>query len=165
MSRAFVKEPDGDQAELDPPERPQSPHTNYVTPQGFEHLQRRVRELGAEREALQGRDDLYSQQQLKYLERDLRYYAERVKRAVVVEPETQPDDRVHFGAAVDVEDEEGQQSRFAIVGEDEADAAAGRISWLSPLAKALLNARAGDTVTWKRPAGDKELEILAIHKG
>lgn len=160
MSRAFVKEMD-EQAE-NPPERPQSPHTNYVTPQGFAALEAQVRELSAQRDALAGREDLDSQQQIKNVERDLHYYAERVKRAVLVRPETQPHDKVHFGAAVEVEDEAGERSRFVIVGEDEADAAQGKISWVSPLARALLNAGVGDLVTWHRPVGDKPLEIIAI---
>jgi transcription elongation factor GreB len=162
MSRAFVKELDGSQADNDLPERPQSPHTNYVTPEGLEQLQERVRELSAQRNALSDQDDLGSQQQLKYVMRDLHFYTERIRRAVVVRPETQPDDRVHFGATVEVEDAEGQRLTFKLVGEDEADAAQGKISWVSPLAKALLNARVGDMVTWKRPAGDKELEVIAI---
>jgi transcription elongation GreA/GreB family factor len=160
MSRAFVKEMD-EQAE-NPPERPQSPHTNYVTPQGFAALEAQVRELSAQRDTLAGREDLDSQQQIKNVERDLHYYAERVKRAVLVRPETQPHDKVHFGAAVEVEDEAGERSRFVIVGEDEADAAQGKISWVSPLARALLNAGVGDVVTWHRPVGDKPLEIIAI---
>lgn len=161
MSRAFVKELD-EQADDALPERPQSPHTNYVTPAGLEQLQERVRELSLLRDSLVGREDLGSQQQLKHVERDLHYFGERVKRAVLVRPETQPDDKVHFGAAVEVEDAEGERLRFRIVGEDEADATQGKISWVSPLAKALLNATVGDRVTWKRPAGDKELEIIAI---
>jgi transcription elongation factor GreB len=162
MSRAFVKELD-DQADS-APERPQSPHTNYVTPRGLSQLEERVRELSTLRDSLAGKEDLGSQQQIKNVERDLHYFAERVTRAVLVRPETQPDDKVHFGAAVEVEDAGGERLHFEIVGEDEADAAQGKISWVSPLAKALLNAKVGDLVTWKRPAGDKELEILAIAK-
>lgn len=160
VSRAFVKEVDGLEEAL--PERPQSVHTNYVTPRGLAQLQERVRELSALKSALDGKEDLDSRQQIKRVERDLHYYAERVARAVPVRPETQADDKVHFGAMVEVEDEDGQRQRFVIVGEDEADAAQGRISWVSPLAKALLNARCGDSVVWRRPLGDKQLEILAI---
>lgn len=165
MSRAFVKELDGNEADTGLLERPQSPHTNYVTPRGLESLQEHVRELSAMRDVLAGRDDLGSQQQIKHVERNLHYYAERIKRAVVVRPDTQPEDRIHFGAAVEVEDVEHRRQKFIIVGEDEADAASGKISWVSPLARALLNARVGDWVTWKRPAGDKELEIVSISKG
>ena len=164
MSRAFVKELD-ELADSAGPGRPQSPHTNYVRPQGLRQLETRVRELIAEHDRLAGREDLGSQQDKSHLERDIAYYAERIKRAVLVDPETQPLGKVHFGAAVEVEDEKGERLNFVIVGEDEADASQGKISWVSPLAKALLNAEVGDVVTWQRPAGDKELEIIAIRRG
>lgn len=163
MSRAFVKETDGDELDDGAPERPVSPHPNYVTPAGLVQLQAKVAELSAERQRLQGDESVGAKQQLRHVERELRYYDERVVSAIPVDPATQSGDRVHFGAAVDLEDEAGDALRYTIVGEDEADAAHGKISWVSPLAKALLNAEAGDTVTWKRPAGDKELHILAIH--
>jgi len=164
MSRAFIKEPDGDQVDHDPPERSQSSHTNYVTPYGLKQLQQRVQELIAVRDSLTGKQDLGIQQQLKHVKRDLHYYAERVKRAVAVRPEAQPDDRVHFGASVEVEDMEGQCFHYLIVGEDEADPDLAKISWVSPLARALLGACIGDIVRWRRPAGDKELKITSITK-
>lgn len=163
MSRAFVKEADGDHAD-NLPERPHSPHTNYVTPAGFRLLQQRLRDLMERKTLLAGNDDMAAQQQLKQVGRDLRYYEERVERAVVVRPETQPDDKVHFGATVEVRDAQGQVESFTIVGEDEADAARGKISWVSPLAAALMDAVVGDVVCWKRPVGDKDLEVLAIRK-
>ena len=164
MSRAFIKEQDGDQADHDPPERPQSSHTNYVTPHGLKQLQQRVQELIALRDSLTRKQDLGDQQRLQYVKRDLRYYEERIKRAVAVRPEEQPDDRVHFGASVEVEDMEGKRFRYLIVGEDEADPDLGKISWVSPLARALLGAGIGDIVKWRRPAGDKELKITSISK-
>ncbi|MGX2041571.1 GreA/GreB family elongation factor [Methylocaldum sp. MU1018] len=165
MSRAFVKEPDGEQAGDDLPERPRSSYTNYVTPKGLAQLQEKVRALSAQRDALAGNDDLGARQQLKQVERDLHYYEERVQSAVVVSPEAQTDDKVRFGSTVDVLDSDGRTLRFTIVGEDEADAAQEKISWMSPLARALLEAQVGDVVTWKRPVGDKELEVVAIRKG
>lgn len=163
MSRAFVKESDSEAADS-LPERPQSPHTNYVTPAGLSRLQQAVRELMERKARLAGEADMSAQQQIKQVERDLRYFEERVERAVLVEPASQPDERVHFGATVELLDGQGLKTRFTIVGEDEADAAEGKVSWVSPLANALMDAQVGDMVTWKRPAGDKELEILAIHK-
>ena len=74
----------------------------------------------------------------------------------------QPLDEVHFGARVTIRDEQGKDHTFQIVGDDEADVAAGRISWASPLAKAMMGARVGDTVKWQRPAGPSEVEIVAI---
>ena len=163
MSRAFVKELD-DQGDNAVPLRRQSPHINYVTPRGLGQLEDKVRDLAEARQALVGMEDLSSQQTLRELERDLAYFNERVKRAVLVEPEAQPLDRVHFGALVEAEDKEGERLNFMIVGEDEADATQGRISWVSPLANALMNARVGDVVSWKRPVGDKELEVLSIRR-
>jgi transcription elongation GreA/GreB family factor len=163
MSRAFVKETDGEALDEGAPERPVSPHPNYVTPAGLAQLQARVAELSAERQRLLGDESVAAKQQLRHVERELRYYDERVVSAIPVDPAAQPGDRVHFGTTVELEDEAGNVLRYAIVGEDEADAAHGKISWVSPLARALLNAEAGETVTWKRPAGDKELHILAIH--
>ncbi|BBA34585.1 transcription elongation factor [Methylocaldum marinum] len=165
MSRAFVKEPDGEEIGGGLPERPRSSYTNYVTPQGLAQLQSRVRELSSERDALDGNDDLGARQQLKQVERDLHYYEERVQSAVVVQPDAQADDKVRFGSTVEVLDSDGQSLRFTIVGEDEADASHEKISWMSPLARALLEAQVGDVVTWKRPVGDKELEVVAIRKG
>jgi transcription elongation factor GreB len=165
MSRAFVKEPDGEPIGDGLPERPRSSYTNYVTPQGLAQLQLRVRELSSQREALEGNDDLGARQQLKQVERDLHYYEERVQSAVVVKPDAQVDDKVRFGSTVEVVDSDGQSLRFTIVGEDEADASHEKISWISPLARALLEAQVGDVVTWKRPVGDKELEVVAIRKG
>lgn len=164
MSRAFVKELD-DLADGAGPERPQSPHTNYVTPQGLRQLEAQVRALLAEHDRLQGHEDLGSQQARAGLDRDIAYYAERVKRAVLVDPEAQALDQVHFGARVAVEDESGARSVFVIVGEDEAQASQGTISWVSPLAGALLNAEVGDVVVWRRPLGDKTLKIISIGKG
>jgi transcription elongation GreA/GreB family factor len=96
------------------------------------------------------------------VERDLRYFQDRLESAILVNPDIQPADRVHFGATVHVVDEQENRHVFQIVGEDEADVAHGKISWFSPLSKALLDARVGDVVTWRRPAGDMELEVVAI---
>lgn len=163
MSRAFVKELD-DQAESQLPERPQSPHTNYITPEGFLNLQEQVRHYSQLQKELSSNDDLAGIQQLRQIERDLHYFQERVRRAVVVKSDSQTQDKVHFGATVEVEDAAGQRNQLTIVGEDETNAAAGKISWVSPLASALLDCEVGETVIWKRPAGDKELTIIAIHQ-
>ena len=79
-----------------------------------------------------------------------------------MDPSKEPQDEVHFGATVQARTRTGNVHRFTIVGEDEADVATGKVSWLSPLAKALIGARVGDTVKWRRPAGEVELEILEI---
>ena len=164
MSRAFVKEADGDGVG-DLPERPVSRHPNYVTPAGLRFLRERVRALQAQRDALAGHEDMAERQRAKAVERDLRYFEGRASTALLVDPSAGADGHVHFGATVDVRDADGGVFSFAIVGEDEADAAAGKISWISPLARALLDAEAGDKVVWRRPAGDKELTVVAVRKG
>ncbi len=167
MSRAFVKESDGDQPGDELPERPQSPHPNYVTTAGLKALERQLEKLQAERRELHektrgGDPALLDREHLKTVERDLRYLQERVERAIPIDPATQPADRVGFSATVDTIDENDEKRRFAIVGEDEADPKSGKISWVSPLARALTGAKVGDSALWKRPAGDLTLEIEAI---
>jgi transcription elongation factor GreB len=162
MSRAFVKEPDGDQVIDEIPERVQSPHVNYVTPVGLRQLQENVESMIARRKSFAGVTSAENKKQLMHIDRDLRYYEERIRRAVLIDPADRPKDEVHFGAVVEVETPEGRRMTFAIVGEDEADAAQGKISWVSPLAQAVAEARVGDSVAWKRPAGEVELTIVAI---
>ena len=162
MSRAFVKESEENGRAERLPDRPQSPHTNYVTLAGLRDLQTRVALLTERRNQLLQQETLQSRQDLGVVERELRYYEGRLKRAVPVSPQTTGKGEVRFGDTVTVRDSSGCERRFTIVGEDEADAQRGRISWVSPLSRALLKARIGDCVVWRRPAGDEELEILAV---
>jgi transcription elongation factor GreB len=164
MSRAFTKESTDDLLAGELPERPVPAHANYVTPEGREQLQSRVRALQEmhERLAVQSRDDSEAKQKLREIERDQRYFKSRLERAAVVNPADQPRDEVRFGAAVTILDENDKKHRFTIVGDDEADVAGGKISWASPLARAMIGARVGDTVKWHRPAGEAEVEIVAI---
>jgi transcription elongation GreA/GreB family factor len=165
MSRAFVKESDDDLSAGELPERPVAAHANYVTPQGLEQLQARVRELQEQHEQLAPRvaEDSIAKQKQREIERDMRYFIAQLDRAIVVDPAGQPRDEVHFGATVSIIDEQGAEHRFSLVGEDEADVSAGKISWASPLARAMMGARVGDSVMWRRPAGDTEVEIAAIN--
>ncbi len=162
MSRAFVKEADDEQSAGALPERPLSDHPNYVTPRGLELLQARLKELQAARDRLKAEDESMAKQKLAEVKRDIRYYQGQLERAQPVDPAGQPRDEVHFGAAVTILDEDGKRHAFHIVGDDEADVASGRISWASPLAKALMGATVGDTVKWQRQAGASEVEIVAI---
>ena len=164
MSRAFVKESDDDLVAGELPERPLPTHANYVTPQGLEQLQARVRELQEQHEQLasRARDDSQAKQKLREVERDQRYFNAQLEHAIVVDPAGQPRDEVRFGALVMIVDEDGKDHRFSIVGDDEADVAAGKISWDSPLAKAMIGSKVGDVVKWRRPAGDTEVEIAEI---
>lgn len=163
MSRAFVKESD-DELGDELPERPVPEHANYVTPRGLEQLRARMRELAEQHEQLKplSADDSEAKRKLREVERDQRYFVAQLERAEVVDPAQQPKDQVRFGATVSVEDETGRRETFAIVGDDEADVAAGRISWASPLSRSLLGARVGDTVKWRRPAGELDVEIISV---
>lgn len=164
MSRAFVKESDDELNASDLPERPVPAHANYVTPHGLELLRTRVRELAELHEQLKAvaAEDSEAKRKLREVERDQRYFNAQLERAEPVDPAQHPRGEVRFGATVEVEDADGAVHEFSIVGDDEADVAAGKISWGSPLAHALLGARTGDSVKWQRPAGTTELEIVAI---
>jgi transcription elongation GreA/GreB family factor len=160
MSRAFIKENEDQATEL--PERPQSPHPNFVTPRGLDLLHRQEATLEEQRTRLHADEQLLDKEQLLVVERDLRYVQDRIARAIVIDLDNQPRDSVDFGATVDTVDENGVKRHFRIVGEDEADPTAGRLSWVSPFALALKDARVGDSVNWKRPIGDLELRVTRI---
>ena len=165
MNRAFIKDPDDAGRSEVLPDRPQSPHTNYVTPAGLRQLQEQTADLAHRQNRMLAEGQLTNPQELAIVQRDLRYYQERLNRAVLVESGGKPVDRVHFGAAVEVCDEAGVVETYTIVGADEADPSQGKVSWVSPLGEALLNAEPGDEVLWRRPAGTMRLEILSIRPG
>jgi transcription elongation factor GreB len=163
MSRGFVKEDDLEHAGTDLPERPISEHPNYVTPTGLRQLQNKASELEQERQQLAPRkEDPIANQRLAVVERDLRYFQARLESAIPVDPAAQDKKTVLFGAKVTAEDENGETHVFTIVGEDEADIAANKVSWVSPVAKALLGHKLGETVVWRRPAGNLLLDIIDI---
>ena len=162
MSRAFVKGDDSDLSGEELPERPVSPFPNYVTAEGLKQLRARYDALTTRHLELKAAAEDFDKPKLTEIDRDLRYFAQRLESAILVDPGKEPQDEVHFGATVQAEDAEGKTRRFKIVGEDEADVATGKVSWLSPLAKALIGAKVGDTVKWRRPAGDLDLEIVEI---
>ena len=144
MSRAFVNEDAGaDRPDL--PELPVSPGPNIVTPRGLAALHERIAQRQADLAALKSRPD-----------------ETRLKAVVVIDPATHDLTEVAFGLCVTVADENGAETTYEITGEDEADATRHRIAPNSPLARALLGAQVGDVVTWKRPVGNLDLEILRI---
>jgi transcription elongation factor GreB len=162
MSRAFVKEADDNLPSDELPERPQSPHPNYVTPAGLAQLHARVHRLQEERDQLAAQDDPMARTRLLEVKRDLRYFQGRVERAILVDPSGQPKDEVHFGAEVEMVDPAGARTTYRIVGEDEAEVAAGRLSWASPLGKALIGLKVGDSFAWNRAGQAQDMEIAAI---
>ncbi|MDB6446797.1 MULTISPECIES: GreA/GreB family elongation factor [Pseudomonas] len=163
MSRAFVNE-DNAAAQADQPvERQVSAQINYVTPAGLAQLQARVAQLQALHSQQTARQEQADKQRIADIERDLRYFNQRLKSAQVVTPTSS--DQVRIGHWVTFVDEHDHEQRVQLVGEDQADAASGLINWGSPLGRALLGARVGEEVVWKRPVGDLAIEVLAIEPG
>lgn len=162
MSRAFVKENDLEHAGIDLPERPLSPHPNYVTLQGYQELQDNIRLIEEELQNLKITEDNTLLEKKYRLERDLRYFLNRIKSAIKVDPKNQEKDKVLFSATVNLTDENDMKMMFKIVGEDEADTSKSKISYVSPLAKALIGTKVGDEILWERPAGNIYLVVDEI---
>lgn len=161
MSRAFVNEDQAAAQASQPVERRVSDQPNYVTASGLAQLQQRVAALIALHSDLQAQGEHADKQRLADTERDLRYFRARVHSAQVVPPATSQD-KVQIGSRVRFVDEQDEEHRVQLVGEDQADAARGLINWGSPLGRALLGAGPGDEVVWRRPAGDLSIEVVEI---
>ena len=159
MNRAFVKELDGDQAETDLPVRPQSKHPNYITMKGLEKQKAYLHELILECSVLKTSNRLADKNKIKLLNADITYLKQRVESAIPIKVEAQEGEDIRFGATITLVDENNTQYKFTIVGQDEVDTENGLISWVSPLALALIGKQAGDMITWARPIGALELEI------
>ncbi len=163
MSRAFVKELDENLDDVNLPEKPQSEHTNYMTLQGLEKIKMHLNDHRQQYAKLKEQEDkLSAKNQIKPLEAKIRYLEKRIQCVIPVDINAQPCDDIRFGATVELIDDGNKRYTFMIVGEDEAEAERGLISWVSPLARELLGKQVGDYVIWKRPAGDMELEILSF---
>lgn len=154
MSRAFVKEPDGLAAFDELPERLVSPHPNLVTETGLAQIESEVARLSRAYADAQASGDRAA---LNAAARDLRYWTARRESAELSEPEP-GGDVVRFGMSVTIEDEAGKRKTWKIVGEDEADAAKGSVSHVSPMAQALFGRRVGDVVT----VAGREWEVVAL---
>lgn len=159
MSVAFTREDSAETAaEVELPDRPVSPHPNLVTASGLQALEAALAQARAAGEAAKGIADLNERRRAAAVaSRDFRYFAERVKSARLVSPAT-AFDVVGFGLRVTFERDDGRRQTFRIVGEDEADPSSGSISYVSPVARALIGKRVGDVVA----LGDGEIEVLAI---
>jgi transcription elongation GreA/GreB family factor len=142
MSRAFVRETDGAEVPQDLPERPVSSHPNFVTARGLQQIEDRIRELEAAREEPKRSED---KDALGRVDRDLRYWQQRKSTAKLVEPEAAPR-KARFGVRVTLHFDDGAERSYTLVGEDEADPAHGSISYISPIAQALIGRELGDEV-------------------
>jgi transcription elongation factor GreB len=153
---------------------------NYITPEGARRLSeelsrlcsierpktvQEVADAAAQGDRSENAEYIYGKKRLREIDRRIQYLTKRLDHAELVDPKLQRGDKIFFGATVELEDEEGARSTFVIVGEDEIDSASGRISWRSPVGRALLGKRPGDVVTVRRPAGEIELEILSVRYG
>ena len=154
MSRAFVKEPDGEDAFEELPGRPISPHPNFVTAEGLAQIEGEVARAQQEHAAALAANDRGA---LSRTARDLRYWSARRASAQLVPPRSDAA-QVHFGSTVTIVRDDGRRQTFHIVGEDEADPARGTLSHVSPLARALFGKRVGDTIQ----VGHSEAEIVEI---
>ena len=181
MSKAFTKESDEGDAPDVPEETGSDPlpagAKNYTTPKGAKALQNEFDQLAkVERPKIvdvvswaagngdrsENADYLYGKRRLREIDKRLRYLTKRIDNMVVIDPQSQVSDRVLFGATVTTLDEDGKEVRYSIVGIDETEPARGKLSWVSPIGKALLQAREGDAVTIRTPRGERELEITKI---
>jgi transcription elongation factor GreB len=179
MSKAFTKETDTEQDD-EPDEADALPNTlkNYMTPNGAATLQEELRKLMREErpkvvetvswaasngDRSENGDYIYGKKRLREIDRRVRYLTKRLDSAVIVDPAQQQGlEQVFFGATVTYEKEDGNKITVKIVGIDEANLEQHKISWLSPVAKALMKSRVDDTVTLNTPAGSETLEVVDI---
>lgn len=180
MSKAFTKEENqAVDEELEKDDDPALPvgTKNYITPPGAEKLRAELRKLlnetrpkltevvqwaASNGDRSENADYIYGKKRLREIDRRIRFLTKRLEAAEIVDPSQQKSDRVHFGATVLIKSEEDVEKTYSIVGIDEADVKNGRISWISPLAKALLNHKVGEWITVKTPKGEEEYKILSI---
>jgi transcription elongation factor GreB len=163
VSKAFTKDDAADDPLVVPTRRPlPAGAPNYVTPRGLESLRAELQRLHDQPPAVEAPSESERAHARAIAGGRVRDLEERIASAVVVDPSAQPRDEVRFGARVTVRGESGGDRRYEIVGVDEADAAAGRVAFAAPLARALLGKRVGDAVTLRTPRGEEDLEVVAI---
>ena len=167
MSRAFVRESDVPQLpELPPLVSPLPPGArNHITPRGAQRIREeltRLIEVERPRLASAPGDDIDAKRELQILDQRARYLQESLRTAEIAEITPGPTDVVRFGTTVTVRESDGTETQYRIVGVDETDLDHNDVSWLSPIARALLNARAGERVQFKAPRGMRELEVVSI---
>jgi transcription elongation factor GreB len=181
MSKAFVKETDDEDDLPDEPISLPPGGKNYITPDGFRRLQEELKQLQqTERPKIveivswaagngdrsENGDYIYGKRRLREIDRRLRFLSKRLEIAEVVDPARQVHlDRVFFGATVTYANQRDEEKTIAIVGVDEVDADNGRVSWISPIARALMKAQEGDVVELRTPHGVEPIEVLEIRYG
>ncbi len=182
MSKAFTRESDADlDDELEAASPLPAGSRNYMTPGGFARLKAELASLvekerpetvatvawaASNGDRSENGDYIYGKKRLREIDRRIRFLIRRLDNAEVVDPrarrESDNADQIFFGATVTVSNARGEERTVSIVGVDEIDTARGYISWVSPMARALIKAREGDNVTLRTPGGVEELEILDV---
>ena len=180
MSKAFTKESDSsDEDELAEPELAlPTGSKNYITPQGYVRLRDELLELmdvdrpkvveavhwaAKNGDRSENGDYLYGKKRLREIDRRIRFLTRRLEIAEITDPSVHHGgDQVFFGATVRYVDDSGEERSVTIMGIDEADSAKAEVSWISPVARALLKAREGDVVRLMTPGGAHEIEVLSI---
>lgn len=177
MSRAFIKETDPDDDELQLPPLPQG-GKNYMTPQGYARMRAELLELidnerpkiveivhwaASNGDRSENGDYLYGKKRLREIDRRIRFLTKRLELAEVVDPSIHHGkDQIFFGATVTYVDDEAIERRVRIMGIDEADSSVGDVSWISPIARTLLKAREGDVLRLIMPERASDIEVLAV---
>lgn len=179
MNKAFVRESDSeDEEELSPSLQLPAGTRNYITPAGharlkneLEHLIKRERPhvvevvawAASNGDRSENGDYIYGKRRLREIDRRIRFLTKRLDLAEIVDPLLQGNnDQVFFGARVTIADAEGVENTYTIVGVDETDVGHGRISWISPLARALIKSREGDSIRFQSPLGIREIDIVGV---
>ena len=178
MSKAFTKETDGDEDdELALPELPAGAR-NYITPEGYARLRSELLQLidqerpkvvevvhwaASNGDRSENGDYIYGKKRLREIDRRIHFLTRRLEVAEITDPSLHHGrDQVFFGAKVTYADQAGHQRTVTILGIDEADSSLGQVSWISPVARALLKARKGDEVKLVTPLGVQEIEVLEV---
>jgi transcription elongation factor GreB len=179
MSKAFTKETDHDEDDSPEPAHGLPAGTpNYLTPQGYAALNAELQQLlkverpkiveivswaASNGDRSENGDYIYGKRRLREIDRRLRFLTKRLAIAQVVDSSAQAGrDQVFFGAQVTIADEQGDEQTYRIVGVDETHLAADAISWVSPLARALIKSREGDTVSFQSPSGMRTVDVIRV---
>ena len=177
MSKAFTKDTsDAPEEELEAPPALPAGGKNYISPQGYARLKAELRELveverpevvktvtwaASNGDRSENGDYLYGKKRLREIDRRVRFIIKHLESAEVVQSSGRDTDQVFFGARVRIKSKDAIRE-IQILGVDEVDPPRGIVSWISPIAKALIKAREGDTVNLRTPAGEERLEILEV---
>jgi transcription elongation factor GreB len=152
--------------------------SNYMTPAGHQKLVdeserllkverprvvREVADAAAQGDRSENAEYIYGKKRLREIDSRLRFLDQRLKNAQVIDPTAQKGDKIMFGAIATLEDEDGKQKTWQLVGEDESEPSEGRISWKSPLGRAMMHKTAGDSFVFKRPDGNEvEFSVMSV---